>query len=679
MGKVIGIDLGTTNSCVAVLEGGKPIVIPNSEGGRTTPSIVGFGKGSQRLVGQLAKRQSITNAENTVYSIKRFIGRRWEETLEERSRVPYNCTKGKDDTVNIEIRGQQFTSQEVSSMILQKLKADAEAFLGEPVKEAVITVPAYFTDAQRQATKDAGTIAGLDVLRIINEPTAAALAYGLDKQSQEELILVFDLGGGTFDVSLLQLGNGVFEVRATSGNNHLGGDDFDNVIVRWMADNFKAKEKIDLSQDKMAIQRLREAAEKAKIELSSLLTTSINLPFITADENGPKHLEVDLTRAKFEELAKQLIQATLTPLNQAFTDGEVKPHNIHRVILVGGSTRIPAVQRIIQQLFPESQLDRSINPDEAVALGAAIQGGVLGGEVDNVLLLDVTPLSLGIETLGEVFTKIIERNTTIPSSKSEVFSTAADGQTSVEIHVLQGERAMALDNKSLGKFLLAGIPPAPRGIPQIEVTFDIDVNGILKVSAQDQGTRREQSIIISHTGGLTSTEIDRMREEAAKFADQDNRRMQMIELRNQSDSLFYTYETTLTENGDLIQPDLKFNAQKKKEQLQAALRNSAVGIEKLRTLVDEFRQLILTIGTEVYQRGDETIDSMRAFETLDATIPEDILTQLNSRTQAFTQVPAAKATAPGNAPTSQIYSSDDNENFDFDADETISSDYEAVD
>ena len=679
MGKVIGIDLGTTNSCVAVLEGGKPIVIPNSEGGRTTPSIVGFGKGSQRLVGQLAKRQSITNAENTVYSIKRFIGRRWEETLEERSLVPYNCTKGKDDTVNIEIRGQQFTSQEVSSMILQKLKADAEAFLGEPVKEAVITVPAYFTDAQRQATKDAGTIAGLDVLRIINEPTAAALAYVLDKQSQEELILVFDLGGGTFDVSLLQLGNGVFEVRATSGNNHLGGDDFDNVIVRWMADNFKAKEKIDLSQDKMAIQRLREAAEKAKIELSSLLTTSINLPFITADENGPKHLEVDLTRAKFEELAKQLIQATLTPLNQAFTDGEVKPHNIHRVILVGGSTRIPAVQRIIQQLFPESQLDRSINPDEAVALGAAIQGGVLGGEVDNVLLLDVTPLSLGIETLGEVFTKIIERNTTIPSSKSEVFSTAADGQTSVEIHVLQGERAMALDNKSLGKFLLAGIPPAPRGIHQIEVTFDIDVNGILKVSAQDQGTRREQSIIISHTGGLTSTEIDRMREEAAKFADQDNRRMQMIELRNQSDSLFYTYETTLTENGDLIQPDLKFNAQKKKEQLQAALRNSAVGIEKLRTLVDEFRQLILTIGTEVYQRGDGTIDSMRAFETLDATIPEDILTKLNSRTQAFTQVPAAKATAPGNAPTSQIYSSDDNENFDFDADETISSDYEAVD
>jgi molecular chaperone DnaK len=679
MGKVIGIDLGTTNSCVAVLEGGKPIVIPNSEGGRTTPSIVGFGKGSQRLVGQLAKRQSITNAENTVYSIKRFIGRRWEETLEERSRVPYNCTKGKDDTVNIAIRGQQFTSQEVSSMILQKLKADAEAFLGEPVKEAVITVPAYFTDAQRQATKDAGTIAGLDVLRIINEPTAAALAYGLDKQSQEELILVFDLGGGTFDVSLLQLGNGVFEVRATSGNNHLGGDDFDNVIVRWMSDNFKAKEKIDLSQDKMAIQRLREAAEKAKIELSSLLTTSINLPFITADENGPKHLEVDLTRAKFEELAKLLIQATLTPLNQAFTDGEVKPHNIHRVILVGGSTRIPAVQRIIQQLFPESQLDRSINPDEAVALGAAIQGGVLGGEVDNVLLLDVTPLSLGIETLGEVFTKIIERNTTIPSSKSEVFSTAADGQTSVEIHVLQGERAMALDNKSLGKFLLAGIPPAPRGVPQVEVTFDIDVNGILKVSAQDQGTRREQSIVISHTGGLTSAEIDRMREEAAKFADQDNRRMQMIELRNQSDSLFYTYETTLTENGDLIQPDLKFNAQKKKEQLQAALRNSAIGIEKLRTLVDEFRQLILTIGTEVYQQGDGTNNSMRAFETLDATIPEDILTQLNSRTQAFTEVSSAKKTAEGHTVTSPIYSSDDNENFDFDADETISSDYEAVD
>ncbi len=676
MGKVIGIDLGTTNSCVAVLEGGKPIVIPNAEGGRTTPSIVGFGKSNQRLVGQLAKRQSVTNAENTVYSIKRFIGRRWEETLEERSRVPYNCSKGRDDTVNIEIRGQQFTPQEISSMILQKLKADAEAFLGEPVSEAVITVPAYFTDAQRQATKDAGVIAGLDVLRIINEPTAAALAYGLDKQSQEELILVFDLGGGTFDVSLLQLGNGIFEVRATSGNNHLGGDDFDNVIVRWMTDNFKNKEKIDLSPDKMAIQRLREAAEKAKIELSSLLTTSINLPFITADENGPKHLETDLSRSKFEELAKQLIQATLTPLNQAFNDGEVKPQDIHRIILVGGSTRIPAVQRIIQQLFPDSQLDRSINPDEAVALGAAIQGGVLGGEVDNILLLDVTPLSLGIETLGEVFTKIIERNTTIPSSKSEVFSTAADGQTSVEIHVLQGERAMALDNKSLGKFLLAGIPPAPRGVPQIEVSFEIDVNGILKVAAQDQGTRREQGIVISHTGGLNSNEIERMRQEAEKFADQDRRRMQMMELRNQADSLFYTYATTVKENSDFIRAELKVSSQKKKEQLEAALRNSAITIDKLQILVEEFRQLILTIGTEVYQQGSD--GTIKAFETLDATLSEQLLTQINQRTQTSARNSPVE-TIPSYEETAQVYSTSETENFDFDADETISSDYEAVD
>lgn len=681
MGKVIGIDLGTTNSCIAVLEGGKPIVIPNTEGGRTTPSIVGFGKGNQRLVGQLAKRQAVTNAENTVYSIKRFIGRRWEETLEERSRVPYNCVKGRDDTVNVDIRGQQFTPQEVSSMILQKLKADAEAFLGEPVTEAIITVPAYFTDAQRQATKDAGTIAGLDVLRIINEPTAAALAYGLDKQTEEELILVFDLGGGTFDVSLLQLGNGVFEVRATSGNNHLGGDDFDNVIVRWMIDSFKAKEKIDLSLDKMAIQRLREAAEKAKIELSSLLTTSINLPFITADENGPKHLETELSRSKFEELAKKLIQATLIPLNQAFSDGGVQPANINRVILVGGSTRIPAVQRIIQQLFPESQLDRSINPDEAVALGAAIQGGVLGGEVDNVLLLDVTPLSLGIETLGEVFTKIIERNTTIPSSKSEVFSTAADGQTSVEIHVLQGERAMANDNKSLGKFLLTGIPPAPRGIPQIEVSFEIDVNGILKVSAHDQGTGRAQSIVISHTGGLSNAEIERMRDEAEKYADQDRRRIQMMELRNQADSLFYTYATTLKENSDLIRPELKVNSQRKKEQLEAALRNPAITTEKLQVLVQEFRQLLLTIGTEVYQQGSSSSsDGLKPFETLDATIPEDVLTQLNRQSQAFTQVPvSAVETMPGYVETSQVFATTDNENFDFDADETISSDYEAVD
>jgi molecular chaperone DnaK len=678
MGKVIGIDLGTTNSCVAVLEGGKPIVIPNSEGGRTTPSIVGFGKGSQRLVGQLAKRQSVTNAENTVYSIKRFIGRRWDETLEERSRVPYNCVKGRDDTVNVDIRGQQYTPQEISSMILQKLKIDAEAFLGEPVTEAVITVPAYFTDSQRQATKDAGTITGLEVLRIINEPTAAALAYGLDKQTQEELILVFDLGGGTFDVSLLQLGKGVFEVVSTSGNNHLGGDDFDNKIVRWMVENFKNREKIDLSVDKMAIQRLREAAEKAKIELSSLLNTSINLPFITADESGPKHLETELSRSQFEELSKDLLQETLTPLTQALSDGELKPGDIQRVILVGGSTRIPAVQSMIQKLFPHSQLDRSINPDEAVALGAAIQAGVLGGEVDDVLLLDVTPLSLGIETLGEVFTKIIERNTTIPTSKSEVFSTAADGQTSVEIHVLQGERAMANDNKSLGKFLLAGIPPAPRGLPQIEVSFEIDVNGILKVLAQDQGTGREQSILISHTGGLKSNEIERMRQEAERYAEEDRRRMRMMELRNQSDSLFYTYDTTLKENSQFIREELKQESRRKKEQLAVALRTPTVTVEKLQVLVEDFRQIILLIGTDVYQQAN--VGSVHPFETFGNNLIESIDTQLESQTKRMPR-PSSRPTEamPSYAETSPVYQFPDDEGFDFDADETISSDYEAVD
>ena len=678
MGKVIGIDLGTTNSCVAVLEGGKPIVIPNSEGGRTTPSIVGFGKGSQRLVGQLAKRQSVTNAENTVYSIKRFIGRRWDETLEERSRVPYNCVKGREDTVNVDIRGQQYTPQEISSMILQKLKIDAEAFLGEPVTEAVITVPAYFTDSQRQATKDAGTITGLEVLRIINEPTAAALAYGLDKQTQEELILVFDLGGGTFDVSLLQLGKGVFEVVSTSGNNHLGGDDFDNKIVRWMVENFKNREKIDLSVDKMAIQRLREAAEKAKIELSSLLNTSINLPFITADESGPKHLETELSRSQFEELSKDLLQETLTPLTQALSDGELKPGDIQRVILVGGSTRIPAVQSMIQKLFPHSQLDRSINPDEAVALGAAIQAGVLGGEVDDVLLLDVTPLSLGIETLGEVFTKIIERNTTIPTSKSEVFSTAADGQTSVEIHVLQGERAMANDNKSLGKFLLAGIPPAPRGLPQIEVSFEIDVNGILKVLAQDQGTGREQSILISHTGGLKSNEIERMRQEAERYAEEDRRRMRMMELRNQSDSLFYTYDTTLKENSQFIREELKQESRRKKEQLAVALRTPTVTVEKLQVLVEDFRQIILLIGTDVYQQAN--VGSVHPFETFGNNLIESIDTQLESQTKRMPR-PSSRPTEamPSYAETSPVYQFPDDEGFDFDADETISSDYEAVD
>ncbi|MCY7273926.1 MAG: molecular chaperone DnaK, partial [Phormidesmis sp. CAN_BIN44] len=553
MGKVIGIDLGTTNSCVAVLEGGQPVVISNSEGGRTTPSMVGFGKAGDRLVGQLAKRQSVTNAENTIFSIKRFIGRRWDDTQTERSRVPYNCAKGKDNTVDVQIqernytppRERNYTPQEISAIILQKLKQDAENYLGEAVTQAVITVPAYFSDAQRQATKDAGTIAGLEVLRIINEPTAAALAYGLDRPDQEQCVLVFDLGGGTFDVSILQLGDGVFEVKSTSGNNHLGGDDFDDCIVQWMMTAFRQQETIDLSIDKMALQRLREAAEKAKIELSGTLNTTINLPFITADDTGPKHLEMELTRAKFEELASALIQSTIEPMEQALKDAELTIDGIDRIILVGGSTRIPAVQDALRKFFNGKAPDRSVNPDEAVALGAAIQAGVLGGEVQDLLLLDVAPLSLGIETLGEVFTRVIERNTTIPTSKTQVFSTATDGQTSVEIHVLQGERAMAKDNKSLGKFQLTGIPPAPRGVPQIEVAFDIDANGILKVSARDKGTNREQSIEISNTGGLSGSEIERMKQEAEVFAEEDTRRKHRVELRNKADGLFASYESTM--------------------------------------------------------------------------------------------------------------------------------------
>jgi len=610
MGKVIGIDLGTTNSCVAVLEGGQPIVISNSEGGRTTPSIVGFGKAGERLVGQLAKRQGVTNAENTVYSIKRFIGRRWDDTATERSRVPYNCIKGRDDTVDVQIRGRNYTPQEISAMILQKLKLDAENFLGETVDQAVITVPAYFTDAQRQATKDAGTIAGLEVLRIINEPTAAALAYGLDKQDEEQCILVFDLGGGTFDVSVLQLGDGVFEVKATSGNNHLGGDDFDNVIVLWMIENFKQTEGIDLVADKMALQRLREAAEKAKIEISSMVSTSINLPFITADETGPKHLEMELSRATFEELASELIEGTIAPVTQALKDCELKPEDIDRILLVGGSTRIPAVQEAIKKFFGGRSPDRSVNPDEAVALGAAIQGGVLGGEVEDLLLLDVTPLSLGIETLGEVFTKIIERNTTIPTSKSQVFSTASDGQTSVEIHVLQGERAMARDNKSLGKFLLTGIPPAPRGVPQIEVAFEIDVNGILRVSASDKGTGREQSIRITNTGGLSGAEVERMRVEAEKYAEEDRRRVQIVELKNLADSLFYNYDTTLKDNNDLISQipqaqALQGQADDQRKQIKVLLVSTSTTVEEVKQKIDEFQQTLFAIGNLIYSNATQ--------------------------------------------------------------------------
>jgi molecular chaperone DnaK len=657
MGKVIGIDLGTTNSCVAVLEGGQPVVITSTEGGRTTPSMVGFGKNNDRLVGQLAKRQAVTNAENTVFSIKRFIGRRWEDTERERSRVPYVCVKGRDDTVDVQIRNKVFTPQEISAMLLQKMKQDAEVYLGEEVTQAVITVPAYFTDAQRQATKDAGTIAGLEVLRIINEPTAAALSYGMDKQDQDQMVLVFDLGGGTFDVSILQLGDGVFEVKATSGNNHLGGDDFDNCIVEWMTKTFHEQEGIDLSADRMALQRIREAAEKAKIELSSMPSTSINLPFITADESGPKHLEMSLSRANFEQLAADLVQSTLEPVKQSIKDADLAPDAIDRILLVGGSTRIPAVQKAITEFFGGKTPDRSVNPDEAVALGASIQAGVLGGEVQDLLLLDVTPLSLGIETLGEVFTKVIERNTTIPTSKSQVFSTATDGQTSVEIHVLQGERAMAKDNKSLGKFQLTGIPPAPRGVPQIEVAFEIDADGILQVSALDKGTGRAQSIRITNTGGLSNNEVERMRQEAEIYADEDDQRRQVAELTNRADNLFYSYEATMRDNAALLNDQTKADLEDKASQLRAAMNNRNITPKAFQQLIDGLQEALFAVGSNLYREAEVA-------EEVDMQVPPSVLD--------------AEGSGEGDEDQATDYESDDLEP-DIDLDATVTADYESID
>ena len=600
MSKIIGIDLGTTNSVVAVMEGGEPVVIPNAEGNRTTPSVVAFTDKGERLVGQVAKRQAITNPENTVFSIKRFMGRRRSEVSEEQKMVPYDVIEEGDD-VRILARGTKYSPPEIAAMILQKLKQAAEDYLGSPVERAVITVPAYFNDSQRQATKDAGRIAGLKVERIINEPTAAALAYGLDKQADEN-IAVYDFGGGTFDISILEVGEGVVEVKATNGDTHLGGDNLDQRVIEWIVDEFRKDQGVDLSQDRMALQRLKEAAEKAKIELSSVTETELNLPFITADQSGPKHLTLKLTRAKFEQLVEDLLERTVGPCEQALKDANMKPSDIDQVVLVGGSTRTPKVQEIVTKLFGREP-HKGVNPDEVVAVGAAIQAGVLAGEVEDVLLLDVTPLSLGIETLGAVTTVLITRNTTIPTRKSEVFSTAADNQTSVEIHVLQGEREMARDNRTLGKFHLVGIPAAPRGIPQIEVTFDIDANGILNVSAKDLGTGKEQKITVTSSSGLSSQEIDNMVGEASSHAEEDKKRRQRIDARNQLDSMVYQTEKVLNENRDGIDASSVSRMEDALREARGALEDEDTSLESLQGVQERLQAASHAMAEAMYQRA----------------------------------------------------------------------------